>query len=131
MATAKISNVGQRCDLEIVQGATLYPVKHELHNPDGSPLDLTDCTVRGQIRKTAKSTGAPVAMFTVVYPANRTEGWYTFGLSDETTGGIACGASLAAPESQYVYDIELEDASGNVMQMLYGIVGVQPGATRA
>jgi hypothetical protein len=125
----KISTLGERLDLELHQGASLLPVRHTLNNPDNTPVDLTGYLVRGQIRKTALATTV-VADFACTFASPRTLGWYEFSLTDEQTAAITCGPKITDPDSLYEYDIELEDAAGNVRCTLWGLVRVKAGATR-
>lgn len=125
----KISTLGERLDLELHQGASLLPVRHTLANPDTSPVDLTGYLVRGQIRKTALAATV-VADFTCTFASPRTLGWYEFSLTDEQTAGITCGPKITDADSLYEYDIELEDAAGNVRCTLWGLVRVKARATR-
>ena len=125
----KISTLGEKLDLELHQGASLLPVRHTLLKPDTTPVDLTGATARGQIRKTALASTVVADFVTRIAPI-ATDGWYEFWLTDETTAAITCGDKLTDPESTYEYDIEVEDAAGNVRATLYGAVRIKAGATR-
>lgn len=126
----KISTLGERLDLELHQGASLLPYRHTLTYADLTPVDLTGHQVRGQIRKTALASSV-VATFTCVLASPPSLGWYEFSLSDEQTAAIPCGDKISDVASLYEYDIELEDAAGNVRCMLWGLVRIKAGATRA
>lgn len=119
-----IGTKGSELDLLIRQGATFGPNLCTLKNPDTSPINLTGCTFRGQIRKTASdplSTGCAIT-FVIT---NAAAGEFTWEVTDENTTALAADAiSEAGPASQYVYDIEMEDASGRVIPLLYGKVSV-------
>lgn len=131
----KARNTGVRWDHELRQGATWGPFKHTLRNPSttegvpGTLVDLTGCTVRGQVRRKALDATV-VASFNVTYASPRTDGWYTFGLTDEQTAAITCGDKLSDAASLYEYDVELEDAAGQVMCLLYGDIRVKAEVTR-
>lgn len=134
MATAKISTLGERRDLELHQGASLRPVRQYLTRratPDAepTPVNLTGAQVRGQIRRTALASEI-VASFGTRIATDPTEGWIEFWLTDEQTAAIPAGPELTAPESVYEYDIEVEDADGNVDVTLSGAVRIRAGVTR-
>ncbi len=134
MATSKISTLGERRDLELHQGASLRPVRQYLTRratpeAEPTPVDLTGAQVRGQIRKKALDATV-VTNFGTRIATVPTEGWIEFWLTDEQTAAIPCGDELTAPESLYEYDIEVEDAEGNVDVCLSGAVRVRPGVTR-
>ena len=125
----KVSALGERLDLELHQGASLLPVRHNLFNPDGSPVNLTGAQVRGQIRRTALDATI-VAQFQVELAPDPALGWYQFSLSDEQTALIPCGAKITDPQSTYEWDIEVEDAAGRVRCTFWGTVRVKAGVTR-
>lgn len=125
----QIGSIGNRLDLLIRQGGTFGPVTDTLANPDGSPVDLTGATIRGQIRKQPSDT-AIVASFDVVI-TNALGGEYTFGLPASTTAGITAGADVTKPDSIYAWDIELQDTLGRVIPLHWGTVRVHREVTRA
>lgn len=131
----KYANTGRRWDHEMRQGGTWGPFKHTLRNPDvspgvpGAPIDLTGCTLRGQVRRKALDATV-VATMNITYASPRTLGWYTFSLTDEQTAAITCGDKLTDAASLYEYDVELEDASGQVFCLLYGDIRVKAEVTR-
>lgn len=126
--TPSIGSFGDRLDLNIKQGSTFGPMEVTATNPDGSAMDLTACTVRGQIRKKALDTEL-VASFTCTI-TDAEEGRFSFTLSDETTADIEAGELPSLPASKYVYDMELADSQGNVIPLLYGNVTVLREVTR-
>lgn len=123
MATT-LGSKGAELNLLIRQGATFGPNVCTLTNPDTSPVNLTGCTFRAQIRKTASdplSSGA-AATFTIT---NAALGEFYWEFTDEvTTVLVADSVSETAPASIYTWDMELEDASGRVIPLLYGTVNV-------
>lgn len=126
----KISTLGERLDLELSQGASLLPVRHQLIDPDtGGPIDLSGCQVRAQIRHRALDSTVLVAFGTRIAPTP-TDGWYEFWLTDEQTAGLPAGATIGDAASLHEWDLELEDAAGNVLRMFYGTVRVMPEVTR-
>lgn len=131
-ALGKISTRGERLDLELRQGASLLPVRHNLVDPDtGNPVDLTGFQARGQIRRKALDTGAPVASFNTLIAPTPTQGWYEFWLTDEQTSAITCGPTINDPASLYEWDFELQDAAGNVINTFWGVVRIAAEVTRA
>jgi hypothetical protein len=126
---ATLGNIGEKLDLLVKQGSTLGPFNATMKNPDGSPVNMTGMELRAQIRRTGLS---PAIVATI--PATITNpvlGQYTFGLSDEATAAIPAGETLKDPASKYVWDMELEDAAGNVMPLYYGDCKVFREVTRA
>ena len=130
MATV-IGTKGAELDLLIRQGATFGPNASRLTNPNGTPVNLTGSTFRGQIRKTASdalSTGCAIT-FTIT---NAINGEFTWEVTDEaTTVLVADSISESAPASTYVWDMEMEDSSGRVLPLAYGKVQVFREVTKA
>ena len=135
MSLGKLTNIGERLDLELRQGTTFGPIRHTLANPPADantpsvPVDLTGCVVRGSVRRKALDPTI-VALFDIAYATDPTQGWYTFGLSDEITAAIPCGDKIGDPASLYEWDIEIEDSLGQVFCLFYGAVRIKPEVTR-
>ena len=129
MTLPKVTTLGEKLDLELHQGASLLPVRHTLLNPSGTPVNLTGAVVRGQIRRKALDVAIVVSFTTRVAPVP-TDGWYEFSLSDEQTQAIPCGDLISDPASKYEWDMEVEDAQGDVRCTFYGTVRVKAGTTR-
>ena len=128
-ANPKIGWLGEPLDLEIRQGATFGPHNAAMVNPDNSPVDLTGCVIRGQIRRTALTTTVTASLScTITDPAG---GLYTLSMTDEVTAAIPAGESITDPKSKYVWDLELEDSQGRVIPLYYGNVSVLRESTRA
>lgn len=125
--TPSIGTYGENLDLRVKQGST-FGATVIVTNPDGTVMDLTACTVRGQIRRKALDTALIVAFTCAVTDAEA--GTFTFGLTDEQTADIDAGETTAKPDSNYVYDIEVEDSVGGVTPLLYGKVVVFREVTR-
>lgn len=121
--------IGEKLDLLVKQGATLGPFKVTLTNPDAAPIDLTGATVRGHIRKKALDT--TLAATLVVSVTEAANGKFEFGLPDEVTATIQAGETIKDAASLYVWDMELEDASGRVTPLYYGDCKVFREVTRA
>lgn len=86
---------------------------------DGSPVDVTGRTYRGQVRSTAAST-AVLATFSCSV-TNGTAGQFSCTLSAATTGALSAG--------QAVYDIE-ETFGSVVNTLLQGPVFIVQDVTR-
>lgn len=130
MTLAEYSNGGERWDLELRQGATFGPVRHTLLNPDLTPVNLAGFSVRGQVRRKALAADPAAADFVTTIAPTPADGWYEFGLTDETTGALPCGGTPGAPESAYEYDVELVDAAGRVICTLWGELRIKAEVTR-
>ena len=123
MATAPVlGSIGDKIDLLIKQGSTYGPMVATIKNPDLTPVNLTSCLIRGQIRKKALDV-AVVADF-VVAITDEPGGVFEFSLTDEVTALITCDEIKEKPGSKYVWDMELEDALGRVIPLYYGDVTV-------
>lgn len=127
----QIGTKGAELDLLIRQGATFGPVFSTALNPNGTPINLTGATLRAQVRKTPTSPigEACVATFNILDAVNGQFEW--FFTDEATTVLVADSESETAPASVYVWDMELEDASGRVIPLLYGKVNVFREVTKA
>lgn len=124
---ASIGSRGDKLDLTFRQGATFGPVPVRMVAPSGTPINLDGATVRAVMRKTYAS---PTPYAFVCQIVDAADGRFTFGMSDEATAAIACGASPSDPASLYVWDLEVAFADGSVMPVFYGSVKVAPEATK-
>lgn len=132
MATPQIGYLGEPLDILIRQGGTFGPFSGTMVDTDGTPIDLTGCTIRGSIRhKGLDANKAPFPFNLVVTSAYDATGTYSFTLTDEVTATIPCGESTDLPASQHVWDMELQDAGGQVIPLYYGKVTVLREVTRA
>lgn len=113
---------GEQLDILIRQGATFGLYTMTLTNPDTSPVNLTGCTIRAQVRKTYDAVDiAATFTCTVTTPAS---GIFTFEIPAAQTTLLTCGASETDEASQYVWDMEMVDSSGRVIPLLYGNAAV-------
>lgn len=128
MATLVLGNIGERIDLRIRQGADFGPVRATMTNPDASPVNLTGCTLRGMVKK-KPSDAQPAATF-VVTVTDALAGQFAFTLPHAATFSLKAGARIDAPESAYVWDLEMEDSLGRVVPLYYGDVQVLREVTR-
>lgn len=128
MATLVLGNIGERIDLRIRQGADFGPVRGTMTNPDGSPVNLTGCTLRGMVKKKPSDT-LPAATFAVTV-TDALAGRYEFTLPNTATFNLKAGPRIDAPESAYVWDMEMLDSQGRVVPLYYGDVQVLREITR-
>lgn len=120
----QIGTKGAELDLLIRQGATFGPIKSRALNPNGTPMNLSGATIRAQVRKTATSPigEACVGSFVIT---NAADGRFEWSFTDDATSVlVADNDSELAQASIYVWDMELEDATGRVIPLLYGKVNV-------
>lgn len=143
-ATPTVGQLGERLDLQIRQGATFGPVRFEMSSPDGSlvpapavppvpeaqyvPVNLTGCTIRGQIRRSVGDATPVAALVATITDA--LAGRYELSLPASVTAAMEAGATAFSRESLYAWDLELEDAGGRVMPLYYGQVRVWGEVTR-
>lgn len=110
--------------LAIERGATLYRrFVWELEGEQGAvtPVDLTGCTARAQIRLNHKSTTVAYEMAPVV--VDPADGVIDITIPDEATAGMLFTTA--------VWDLEIAWQTGEVTRLLEGPVAVSPEVTRA
>lgn len=91
-----------------------------LNNQDGSPINLTDFTVKSQFRKSFQSS---VAVTFTVSVYNALQGKIRIQLSAESSSAVAAG--------RYLYDVEITSTlTGEKKRVLEGIVVLTPEITR-
>jgi len=105
-------------NLTVDQGST-FTANIDCSASDGNTLNLTGYTVAAQLRKTYDS--ATSTAFTSAI-ANATGGRLTISLNATQTNALGAG--------RYVYDVEINSASGVVTRVVEGQVEVTPGVTR-
>jgi hypothetical protein len=105
-------------EIQIESGATFF-TEVTVNDANGSPKDLTNYTVRSQLRKSYYSTTAIDFQINVSDPMN---GIIEMSLSPQVTSNIRAG--------RYVYDVEIEDDEDTVTRIFEGIVTVLPNVTR-
>ena len=116
---AQIGFRGERLDLLARQGATLGPFIVTLQNPDNSPINLTGCVIRGQVRKNALDNEL-VASFTVVM-IDVLQGKFSFEIPFAETAIIPAGEFPKDPNSLYQWDMELLDSANRLTPLYYGV----------
>jgi hypothetical protein len=123
-----IGSIGSPINLLIKQGSDFGPVTEILTNPDGSPVNLTDAILRGQIRKSGND--AALVADLAIEITDAPNGVFTWGLSNAVTELIPAGESVRDKASSYVWDMELVDSIGRVIPLHYGSVSVFREVTR-
>jgi hypothetical protein len=103
--------------LYIDQGTT-YSLTITVSDQNGDVKDLTDYTVRGQMRKSYYSSAS--TSFTAE-ASSPTDGEITISLTATQTSALKAG--------RYVYDIEIENDE-ETLRVLEGIVVINPEVTR-
>ena len=129
MPASVISNIGAQVNMTLRHGAD-FQTTLTFTNPDGSPVNLTGCTLAAQIRQLPLAQIPPLAFFTCVVAADPTKGLATMSLPGIVSETLTVGASLTNPLSQYSWDLTLTDALGRVSCPLYGQVSFYRDVTR-
>lgn len=106
-------------ELTIDQGAT-YNNTINVTDANGVGIDLTGYTTRSEMRKSYYSTTS--------YP-------FTLSFINAANGSIsmimsAANTAILSP-GRYVYDVEIEDPTGNITRIFEGIVAVLPNVTKS
>lgn len=104
-----------KANLVVDQGST-FASSIELLDQNDEPINVTNFSARGQIRKHYSSTNA------VSFTTGLSNGTLVVSLTANQTADMVSG--------RYVYDIELIDDIGTVTRILEGIVTVTPEVTR-
>lgn len=105
-------------NLTIDQGST-FSVDIDVTDADGDALNLTDYTVKGQMRKTYTSSTATTFVSEIT---NATGGVVTISLTATATNALKAG--------RYVYDVEITSPTSVVTRIVEGQVEVTPGVTQ-
>lgn len=106
-------------ELTIDQGAT-YNNTINVTDANGVGIDLTGYTARSEMRKSYYSTTSYPFTLTFI---NAALGSISMVMSAANTANLSPG--------RYVYDVELEDALGNISRIFEGIVSVLPNVTKS
>jgi len=104
-------------NLYIDQGTT-YSLTITVSDQNGDVKDLTDYTVRGQLRKSYYSSTSTSFTASATSP---TDGEITISLTATQTSALKAG--------RYVYDIEIQNDE-ETLRVLEGIVVLNPEVTR-
>lgn len=109
-----------RVDLEITRGVTFYQV-YQMNQPNGSPVDLTTLTLKGQIRPNQYSD---FYIDLNPSPLVAVSGSWQIGISASQTALIGFSTGY--------YNVVLLNSgqAGEVDEIMWGSVTVKPGITR-
>lgn len=135
--TPQIGSIGTRCNLLIKQGDTFRrPLQLLNPVPEGAPagteptpIDLTGCQLRSQIRR--KALDAAIVVTIDIAVTNAATGTARMLITPAQTASIVVGESIKDTESQFTWDLELVDSSGDVRTLLYGDCVIFREVTRA
>lgn len=117
------------------QGTT-WELLITLKHPNGSPINLTGYTFRGQFRTSYTATEKTTDFICTIISAS--EGKISISVSEVITSAIQAykesidnaKRSTYKGAGVYVYDIEMIDAAGRVSRILEGKLYVDPEATK-
>lgn len=104
-----------KANLVIDQGST-FASSIDILDENDEPVNLTNYTARGQIRKHYTSNNS------VSFTTTLSNGSLVISLTANQTANIVAG--------RYVYDLELVDPANTVVRILEGIVTITPEVTR-
>jgi hypothetical protein len=105
-------------NLAIDQGTT-YSVTITVTDDTGSARNLTNYTVRSQMRRSFYTTANTSFAANVASP---TDGTITLDLTSTQTSALKAG--------RYVYDVELVSNTQTVERIVEGIITIYPEATK-
>jgi hypothetical protein len=105
-------------NLYIDQGSS-FTSTVTVEDVNDNPVNITDYTLRGQVRKSYASTTATNFSATI---SDATNGKFTISLSPTQTGALKAG--------RYVYDVEVISPAGTVTRVVEGQVTINPRVTQ-
>jgi hypothetical protein len=118
-----VGSKGGNLDLLIRQGATLGPNVTQIKDRAGAAIDITGATIRSEIRKTPDAIVVDAtAVCTITDAVNGTFTW-SFTAA-ETKLLDADPLDEQQPLSKYVWDMEIQYATGRIQPLMYGDVRV-------
>lgn len=107
-------------DLFLNQGET-FTTDLTLDDTNGRPYDLTNFSVRSQVRKSYYSANATITFDASIPDANT--GTIRLSANADITANVSAG--------KYLYDVVITDSlSNNVTRVLEGQVFITPAVTR-
>lgn len=109
----------KRYDIELYQGDT-FMFTMTLKN-GSTPINITGWTPLAQIRKVSDETLGETPALDATVPTG-TDGVVLIGLSNTETGALD-------GDTEYKYDIQLEDASGNIRTFIGGKITITADIT--
>jgi hypothetical protein len=116
--------VAKKLDITIEKGAT-FSLRLTRRNPDSTPLDLTGCTARMQIRQ---SVAAPEVLLELTTVNGKIVIDGPAGTIDLEISATETAALVATKPGRY--DLEVVDALGKVKRLVEGSVGFSAEVTR-
>ena len=125
---AKIGFKGEQLDLDIKQGAVFGPHIVTLTNPDLTALNLTGCTISGQIRQPANRGGALIANI-VIEIVDALAGKFKFSIPASVTATMPTTNGANTAFGRFPWDMFLTDASNRPLPLFYGIANVYDRVT--
>lgn len=108
--------MANKVNIVIDQGTT-FNTTYIIHDNLDEPINFTSYSANSQMRKSYSSSNS--FAFSVSMTSN---GQVSLSMNAATTSNITAG--------RYVYDVEVEDASGVRSRIVEGIVTVTPQVTR-
>ncbi len=115
-----LGDLGDRVDLLISRGDHFGPHSLALANPDGSPVDLTGCTLAGVVRVGEAEVAVRVQV------TNPTQGQANFWLTQADTATLPAGATETAQQGAGKWQLKLTDSAGHRHPVFYGAAQVAP-----
>ena len=107
-------------DLEIEQGSD-FSISFTFQQEDGTPINFTGYSIRGQIRKSVQSSAPSLTLTAAI--TDPTKGIIVLSLTNAQTKSVAAG--------EYVYDVEIyTGADASVYRIISGQVFVSAEVTR-
>jgi len=122
---------GHRCekrDIRIYQGAT-WKAPIALVDYLGDAMDLTSCTLRGNIRKLALDTGTPLITIACTI-TSAASGYADLLVPKNLTSALTVGEHPYASASLHWYDIELVWDDADVQRIIEGSCIIDRDVTR-
>lgn len=111
----------QTYDLSLIQG-TLLSIRTFAQNSDGTYINLSGYSVKGQIRQNFSSTGILLDLMPVI---NTTyiSGIVDINITGSLTTGLPCG--------QFPYDVQVSSSDlSTTIRILRGYANIEPAVTR-
>lgn len=114
-------------DLTLEQGADFS--RHVIYKVGGTPLDLTDYTLQGQVRE-KPSSPTVLASFSFSFDVPRSTGGFTMSMAASASNAIPVGDEADMSINRFYYDVLLITPDDKPMRILQGRLTVSPGVTR-
>ena len=111
--------------LKIIQGATFPKVLRWIAPDKTTPIDLTGCTARMQVRSEIESPTVLLELTT------ENGGIVIDGPAGKLTLRISPAATAAIAWESGVWDLEVVHPNGDVTRLAQGAISVSPEVTRA